>query len=176
MLTPFLYAIVGVVAAVKGERNMRIHLVAAVAAVSLGAWLGLSACEWAAVVVCCALVMSLECLNTAVEAAVDLASPEIHPLAKKAKDCAAGAVLIAAIGSAAVGCIIFAPKVVRFFASHRDNECCQCENVASTNTNFQFAYAKATADKLETGNIGIVNTYTMATLVKTPTRRVRCAD
>lgn len=118
MMKPFLYAIAGVVAAVKGERNMRIHLVAAFAAVSLGAWLGLSACEWAAVVVCCALVMSLECLNTAVEAAVDLASPEIHPLAKKAKDCAAGAVLIAAIGSSVVGCIVFAPKLLRFFTAH----------------------------------------------------------
>ena len=118
MMKPFLYAIAGVFAAVKGERNMRIHLVAAVVAVSLGAWLGLSACEWAAVVICCALVMSLECLNTAVEAAVDLASPEIHPLARKAKDCAAGAVLLAAIGSAAVGCIIFAPKVVSIFTAH----------------------------------------------------------
>ena len=114
----FVYAFAGIASAVRGERNMRIHLLAAVAAVSLGAWLGLSACEWTAVVVCCALVMSLECLNTAIEAAVDLASPDIHPLAKKAKDCAAGAVLIAAIGSAIVGCIIFAPKVVRFFTSH----------------------------------------------------------
>lgn len=118
MIKPFLYAIAGVFAAVRGERNMRIHLVAAAAAASLGAWFGLSACEWVAVVICCALVMSLECLNTAIEAAVDLASPEIHPLAKKAKDCAAGAVLIAAIGSAIVGCIIFVPKLLRFFTEH----------------------------------------------------------
>ncbi len=118
MLKPFLYAVAGVYAAVKGERNMRIHLVAAVAAVALGAWLGLSSCEWAAVVVCCALVMSLECLNTAIEAAVDLASPEIHPLAKRAKDCAAGAVLLAAIGSAAVGCIVFVPKLLSLATLH----------------------------------------------------------
>lgn len=114
----FVYAFAGIASAVCGERNMRIHLVAAFAAVSLGTWLGLSACEWVAVVICCALVMSLECLNTAIEAAVDLASPEIHPLAKKAKDCAAGAVLIAAIGSAIVGCIIFVPKLMRFFTEH----------------------------------------------------------
>ena len=114
----FVYAFAGIASAVCGERNMRIHLVAAFAAVSLGTWLGLSAGEWVAVVICCALVMSLECLNTAIEAAVDLASPEIHPLAKKAKDCAAGAVLIAAIGSAIVGCIIFAPKLMRFFTEH----------------------------------------------------------
>jgi len=114
MITPFLYAIAGVVAAVKGERNMRIHVVAAIAAISLGAWLGLSVCEWAVVIICIVLVMSLECANTAIESAVDLASPDIHPLAKKAKDCAAGAVLLAAIGSAVVGCIIFVPKLLRF--------------------------------------------------------------
>ena len=112
MVKSFLYAISGVVAAVKGERNMRIHLVAAIAVVSLGAWLGLGCGEWAAIAVCCALVPSLECLNTAVEAVVDLASPDMHPLAKKAKDCAAGAVLLAAIGSVVVGCVIFAPKLL----------------------------------------------------------------
>lgn len=118
MIKPFLYAIAGVVATVKGERNMRIHVVAAVAAISLGAWLGLSLCEWAVIILCMALVMSLECANTAIEAAVDLASPDIHPLAKKAKDCAAGAVLLASIGSAVVGCVIFVPKLLRFFTSH----------------------------------------------------------
>lgn len=118
MIKTFLYAIAGVVAAVKGERNMRIHVVAAVAAISLGAWLGLSLCEWAVIILCIALVMSLECANTAIEAAVDLASPDIHPLAKKAKDCAAGAVLLASIGSAVVGCVIFVPKLLRFFTSH----------------------------------------------------------
>ena len=107
----FAYALIGIGSAVKSERNMRIHLVAAIAAVLLGAWLGLDGREWAAIVICCALVMSLECLNTAVEAVVDLASPDIHPLAKKAKDCAAGAVLLAAIGAAIVGCIIFVPRV-----------------------------------------------------------------
>ena len=112
MIRSFICAILGIAATVKSERNMRIHLAAAVAVVVLGAWLGLDGREWAAIVICCALVMSLECLNTAVEAAVDLASPNIHPLAKKAKDCAAGAVLVAAIGAAIVGCIIFVPKLL----------------------------------------------------------------
>ena len=85
MIRSFIYAISGIAATVKSERNMRIHLAAAVAVVVL---------------------------NTAVEAAVDLASPNIHPLAKKAKDCAAGAVLVAAIGAAIVGCIIFVPKLL----------------------------------------------------------------
>ena len=75
MIRSFIHAISGIAATVKSERNMRIHLAAAVAVVVLGAWLGLDGREWAAIVICCALVMSLECLNTAVEAAVDLASP-----------------------------------------------------------------------------------------------------
>ena len=116
MKKTFLNAMAGIAAAVKGERNMRIHLVAAVAAISLGAWLGLSACEWVAIVICIALVACLECANTAIEAVVDLASPDIHPLAKKAKDCAAGAVLLAAMGAAIVGCIIFAPKIADFLS------------------------------------------------------------
>ena len=107
----FIYAISGIAATVKSERNMRIHLAAAVAVVVFGVWLGLDGREWAAIVICCALVMSLECLNTAVEAAVDLSSPNIHPLAKKAKDCAAGAVLLAALGAAAVGGVVFLPKL-----------------------------------------------------------------
>ena len=117
MVKSFRYAIAGVVAAAKSERNMRIHIVAAVAAISLGVCLGLSVCEWAVIILCIALVMSLECANTAVEASVDLSSPDIHPLAKKAKDCAAGAVLLASIGSAVVGCIVFVPRLLSVFTS-----------------------------------------------------------
>ena len=107
----FRHALSGAFAAVKGERNMRIHLLAALAAAALGAWLGIDRGEWVAVVLCCALVISLECMNTAVEAVVDLASPDIHPLAKRAKDCAAGAVLISAVGAAVVGCVVFLPRL-----------------------------------------------------------------
>ena len=107
----FRHALSGVVAAVKGERNLRIHLLFALAAVALGAWLGIDRGEWAAVVFCCALVISLECMNTAVESVVDLASPDVHPLAKRAKDCAAGAVLVSAVGAAVVGCVIFLPRL-----------------------------------------------------------------
>ena len=116
MIRSFIYAISGIAATVKSERNMRIHLAAAIAVAVLGAWLGLGGREWAAIVICCAFVMSLECLNTAVEAAVDLASPNIHPLAKKSKDCAASAVLVAAIDAAIIGCIIFVPKLLALAA------------------------------------------------------------
>ncbi len=91
---------------------MRIHLLATILIVALGAWVGLEKWEWVAVVFCCAAVISLECVNTSLEAAVDLVSPEFHPLAKKAKDCAAGAVLASAIGAATVGTVIFLPKLI----------------------------------------------------------------
>ena len=62
---------------------------------------------------CIGVVLSFETMNTALEAAVDLASPEIHPLAKAAKDCAAGAALIAACMSVVVGLIVFATALAR---------------------------------------------------------------
>jgi len=68
-------------------------------------------------VFCIALVFSMEAANTAIEYLTDLVSPEFHPLAGKAKDAAAAAVLFAAIGSAIVGLIIFLPKVLSFFVS-----------------------------------------------------------
>jgi diacylglycerol kinase len=111
----FGWALAGIWEATKTQRNMRIHWAAAAVAAGMGAWLGLSAADWAAVALSCALVMAAECMNTALEATVDLASPERHPLAKRAKDCAAGAVLLCALGAVAVGVAVFGPKlVVRF--------------------------------------------------------------
>lgn len=88
---------------------MRIHLVAAVTAVSLSAFLQISRMEWIAVIFCIVLVAGLEMVNTAIEKLTDLASPAKHPLAGAAKDLAAGAVLLAAIASLAVACMIFIP-------------------------------------------------------------------
>jgi diacylglycerol kinase (ATP) len=64
------------------------------------------------ILVCCSLVLSLELINTAVEATVDLASPELHPLAKRAKDFAAAAVLIAVLFSTLVGLLALGPPLV----------------------------------------------------------------
>lgn len=108
---PFRAAFAGLSAAFRTERNLRIHAAAGLAAVALGAWLGLARWEWVAVVFCLALVPAMECANTAIEAAVDVASPVRHPLAKRAKDCAAAAVLLATIGAAAVGALVFLPKL-----------------------------------------------------------------
>jgi diacylglycerol kinase len=101
--------------ALHSQRNLRIHFGFAAAAVFLGFALRISRAEWAVVVSLIALVIGLELLNTAVEALVDLASPTFHPLAKTAKDTAAGAILVVALGSAAAGLIIFLPRLWHLF-------------------------------------------------------------
>ena len=67
---------------------------------------------WAVVAMCVGVQLAMETVNTAIEAIVDLASPEIHPLAKRAKDCAAGAALITACASVIVGLIVFVPALL----------------------------------------------------------------
>ena len=94
------------------EHNARIHAAATVLVVAAGALLRLSAVEWALIVFAIAGVWTAEALNTAIEFLVDLASPAPHPLAGKAKDVAAGAVLIAAIGSAVIGGFVFGPYLL----------------------------------------------------------------
>ena len=86
-------------------------LAAAALAVLAGLFFDISALEWVAVSLCIALVLALEALNTALEYLTDLVSPEHHPLAGKAKDAAAAAVLIGAAGAAITGFIIFLPKI-----------------------------------------------------------------
>lgn len=95
------------------ERNMRIHAGFAIAACVLGIILGIDPPAWLAIMICICLVFALEILNTALEALVDLVSPEYHELAKRAKDCSAGAVLVCAIGSLIVAAIIFLPPLFR---------------------------------------------------------------
>ena len=93
---------------------MKIHCVMAVLVVIAGMILKLSPVEWCICLGLFGLVMALELVNTAVEAVVDLVTSEYKPLAKIAKDTAAGAVLIAAIMSAIAGLIIFVPKGLVF--------------------------------------------------------------
>ncbi len=93
----------GIFACIKNERNMRIHLCMAFYVLTLMPFYHFTRGERAAVFICIGAVTSLEALNTAIEAAIDLVSPEKHPLAKLAKDAAAGAVLFAAAASALVG-------------------------------------------------------------------------
>lgn len=110
----FGYAFEGIFTCIRKERNMKIHCVMAILVVAAGVILGLSPVEWCICLGLFGLVMALELVNTAVEAVVDLVTGEYHPLAKIAKDTAAGAVLIAAIMAAAAGLIIFVPKGLAF--------------------------------------------------------------
>ena len=99
------------------EPNARIHGVASVAAVALGAWLGLSASEWCWIVLAIALVWVAEAINTALEALADAVHPERDPRIGRAKDLAAGAVLVAAIAAAVIGALLFGPRLfARFYA------------------------------------------------------------
>jgi diacylglycerol kinase len=94
------------------QPNARLHVLAAVLVVALGVWLQVSALEWLALVLAIALVMGAEALNTALEYAVDLASPDWHPLARDAKDVAAAAVLICSAGALVVGGLVFLPHLL----------------------------------------------------------------
>lgn len=94
------------------ERNMKIHCTMAVLVVFFGLILHISVTEWCICLVLFGLIMGLELVNTALEAVVDLVTKEYQPLAKRAKDTAAGAVLIAAIMAAAAGLIIFIPRLL----------------------------------------------------------------
>ena len=110
LLRSFAYALAGLGHLVRTQRNFRIELAVAVLAVAAGVWLRVDRGDWVALALTIALVLILEAVNTAVEAAVTLASPAVDPLAKAAKDVSAAAVLIAAIASLAIGWLIFWPR------------------------------------------------------------------
>ena len=97
------------------QRHLRFHVALGLLAAGLGLALGLGGGEWAALLTVMTVVIALELLNTVVEAAVDLASPQFHPKAKVAKDVAAGAVLVSAMGASLVGAVIFLPKLAALF-------------------------------------------------------------
>ena len=106
----FRHALDGIRATAR-ERSFRVQAVLGAVAVVLGVALRIRPGEWVAIALCIGLVLGGECANTALEAAVDLASPGRHPLAKRAKDAAAGAVLLFSLASAVVGAIIFLPRL-----------------------------------------------------------------
>ena len=108
----FGYAFEGIYYTLRTQRNMRVHLGIGLTATALGLWLGISAVEWAVLLVMMALVFTLEMVNTVVEALVDLVTDRYHPLAKVAKDVAAGAVLVAAILAVGVGLFLFLPRLL----------------------------------------------------------------
>ncbi|MEW4370630.1 diacylglycerol kinase family protein [Paenibacillus kandeliae] len=103
----FYTAYEGVVATFRTERNFRIHVLATLVIVAAGWFFDVSEVDWILLILAIALVLGTELMNTAVEATVNLFSPDLHPLAKKAKDAAAGAVLISSLAAAVIGLIVF---------------------------------------------------------------------
>ena len=113
----FKYAAAGVIYAFNTQRNFRIHCAMGTLAISIGAILHLSSVEMAVICITSGLVLTLELLNTAIESVVDLTVGQTyHELAKIAKDCAAGAVLISAGASVLVGFCLVVPKLLLLFA------------------------------------------------------------
>jgi diacylglycerol kinase len=97
---------------VRSQPNFLVHLSAAVLALAAGVVFRLSPTELALLVLTIAFVLVTECVNTVLETLCDLVSPSFHPMVKRAKDVAAGAVLIGAIASVGVGLLLFGPRVL----------------------------------------------------------------
>ncbi|MDY3554419.1 diacylglycerol kinase family protein [Gemmata sp. JC717] len=102
---------VGLIDVIRSEQNMRIHCVVAAGVTAAGLVFALAAWEWVAVVLCIGLVLSAECMNTALERLADRVTQERDPLIKQAKDCGAAAVLVVALTAVVVGGAVFVPKI-----------------------------------------------------------------
>jgi diacylglycerol kinase (ATP) len=107
----FRYAFAGWWFVIRTQRNAWIHAVISVAVILVSFWLQIVPRDWAVIVMAIALVWTAEFLNTALEAVVDLASPQQHFLAKVGKDVGAAAVLIAAFSAALIGLLVLGPPL-----------------------------------------------------------------
>ncbi|HRP55651.1 diacylglycerol kinase family protein [Agriterribacter sp.] len=105
------FARAGIITFFRHETNGRIQLVAATVAVILGWIFKIAAMEWLVILLCITAVLTLEMINTAIEKLCNVAHPGYHPQIKIIKDIAAGAVLLAAIGSVMAGAVVFLPKI-----------------------------------------------------------------
>jgi diacylglycerol kinase (ATP) len=113
----FKFAIRGIIHMLKSQHNAWIHLVATIVTIAIGIILDLNTGEWCWVVLAITSVWAAEAMNTAFEFLCDATTKNFHPLVGQAKDVAAGAVLLTAIGSAVIGVIIFIPKIVAHFSA-----------------------------------------------------------
>ena len=113
----FVCAVNGLVYTLRTQRNTWIELAATVVVIIAGVWLRIRPVEWALLALTVGLILALEAVNSAIEALVDLVSPEYHELARIAKDCAAGAMLFAVLGSLGVAASIFGPRLWALAAS-----------------------------------------------------------
>jgi diacylglycerol kinase (ATP) len=106
-------AIDGIWLVLRSQHNARVHLFASIAVIISGIRFQISPSQWALIITAIVLVWISEALNTAFEFLCDVASPNFHPLVKKAKDVSAAAVLISAVGATAIGCIVFVPYLIQ---------------------------------------------------------------
>ena len=109
----FIYAFRGIGKTVKTEKNFRIMLVCFALAIAAGFFFGISGWEWAAILICSGSVLAMEMVNTAIENLTDLVTTQRHPLAERAKDIAAGAVLLLSLISLVVSLIVFLPHLLK---------------------------------------------------------------
>jgi diacylglycerol kinase (ATP) len=110
-LRSFRYAFRGIWLMLQSQHNAWVHACATIGAVAAGLALHISRGEWCAIVLAVASVWTAEALNTAFEFLCDVASPQFHPMVKHAKDVAAGAVLVSAMGSVVIGVLVFVPRL-----------------------------------------------------------------
>lgn len=115
------YAVQGIGTMLRSQHNAWVHAVATVAAVIFGFVCGLSAGEWCWIVAAIVAVWSAEAMNTALELLTDVVTPEYHPVAGRAKDVAAGAVLITALGAVVIGLLVFGPHLRNQFLGATSN-------------------------------------------------------
>src|SRR5881275_2701424 len=111
LIESFNYAFEGIIHVLRTQRNMRIHFAVALAVLIAGLAVDVSRLELIALLLAIAFVLIAEMLNTAIEGAIDVATTEFDPMAKLAKDIAAGAVLIATINAVAIGYLVFSGSV-----------------------------------------------------------------
>jgi diacylglycerol kinase (ATP) len=107
----FRYAFAGWWYVIRTQRNAWIHAVISLVILIIGLWLHIQPLEWALIVLAVAIVWTAEFINTALEAVVDLASPQHHPLARVGKDVGAAAVLIASLASILIGLLVLGPPL-----------------------------------------------------------------
>ena len=110
-IASFGYALEGWWHVLRTHPNAWIHAVISLIVFAIAFWLDLSSTEWAILILTTTVVWMAEFINTALEAVVDLTMPEVHPLAKAAKDVAAAAVLVGAIGAVVIGLLIMGPPL-----------------------------------------------------------------
>ena len=114
----FTYAFQGLGYAFRTQRNIRVHTTIAVLTIILGLLLRISTVEFAMVFIAITSVLIAEMFNTVIEVSIDLSTPEYHPLAKIAKDVAAGAVLLSAMLSIIIGLFVFGPHLWILISRH----------------------------------------------------------